>query len=111
MGAVRAMIEAQQEQNALLREGLTAALEKATAPREQRTGNVTDFMRMNPAVFTGTEIPLEAEQWITDMENILKTTKIPEADQVEVITIRLTDIARIWWLAYEACLTTPISWK
>ena len=65
-----------------------------TAPREPRTGNVTDFMRMNPAMFTGTEMPLEAEQWLTDMENLLKAAKIPEADRVEVINIRLTDVAR-----------------
>ena len=58
-----------------------------TAPREPRTGNITDFMRMNPAVFTGTETPLEAEQWITDMEDLLKATKIPEADRVEVIDV------------------------
>ena len=81
------MIEAQQEQNSLLRDGLTVALEKATALREQRTGNVTDFIRMNPAMFTGTETPLEAEQWLTDMENLLKAAKIPEADRVEVISI------------------------
>ena len=97
MGVVRAMIEAQQQQseaqqqqNALLHEALlaaqktsttaqattTAAIKKMTAHRELRTGNVTDFMRMNPTMFTGTETPLEAEKWITDMENLLKATKI-----------------------------------
>jgi len=62
-------------------------------------------------MFTGTEAPLEAEQWITDMENLLKAAKIPEADRVEVINIRLTDVARTWWLAEEASLTPPIMWK
>ena len=89
----------------------TAAVERMTAPREPRTGNITDFMRMNPAVFTGTETPLEAEQWITDMEDLLKAAKIPEADRVEVIAVRLTDVARTWWLAEKASLTPPITWE
>ena len=82
-----------------------------TAPKVPRTGNVTDFMRMNPAVFTGTEMPLEAEQWITDMEDLLKAAKIPEADRVEVIAVRLTDVARTWWLAEKFSLTPPITWE
>ena len=45
------------------------------------------------------------------MENLLKTTKIPDADQVEVINIRLTDVARTWWLAEEASLTPPVNWE
>ena len=83
MGVVRTMLENQQRQSetqqqqiTLLREALlaaqqtsaaaqvtaTAAVERMTAPREPRTKNITDFMRMNPAVFTGTETPLEDEQ-------------------------------------------------
>jgi uncharacterized protein GlcG (DUF336 family) len=132
MRVVRALVEAQQQQsaaqqqqNTLLRETLiatqkasaaaqetaTAAIERVTAPREPRTGNVTDFMRMNPVMFSGTETPMVAEQWITDMENLLKAAKVPEADWVEVINIRLTDVARSWWLAEEASLTPPITWK
>ena len=37
--------------------------------------------------------------------------KIPEADQVEVVKIQLTDVSRIWGLAEEERLEPPITWK
>ena len=111
-------MEFQLQQMAVLREGIlmaqqtaTAALERATAPREQRVGNVTDFRKLDPKMFSGNEKPLQAEQWLTDVENLLKAVRIPETDQVEVVKIQLTDVARTWWLAEEAGLTPPITWK
>ena len=72
------------------------ALERAVAPRETRPGNVTDFRRLQPAVFTGAGSPLEAEQWLVDVANLLKAAKIPEADKVEIVKIQLADVARTW---------------
>ena len=113
MGIFKLMMEQQQQQNAqqqeqiaLLREGLLAAQQTAAAvvnrvaaPREPRPGNLSDFMKLSPAVFTGTEEPLAAERWITDMANLLEGANIPAADQVKMVKLRLTDIARSWWLA------------
>ena len=69
MGLLRGMIESQQEQTTLLREGLisaqqtvAAALDKAATPREVKPGNVYDFLRMRPATFAGVGTPLEVEQ-------------------------------------------------
>ena len=93
--------QSQQEQTTLLRDGLlavqqasTAALEKVVSSRERRPGNFSDFRKLQPPIFTGTEKPLEAEQWITDMTNLLGAAKIPPADQVNVVKIQLTDVAR-----------------
>ena len=80
----------------------TAALDKVVTSREQKTGNISDFRKLQPAVFRGTEKPLEAEQWITDMTNLLEAAKIPAADQVNVIKVQFSDVARTWWLAEEA---------
>ena len=88
-----------------------AAVNRAVAPREPRPGNLSDFMKLSPAVFTGTEEPLAVERWITDMANLLEGANIPAADQVKMVKLRLTDIARSWWLAEEAKLTEPITWK
>ncbi|MBZ2164420.1 retrotransposon gag family protein, partial [Alteromonas stellipolaris] len=33
------------------------------------------------------------------------------ADQVEVIQIQLTDVARTWWLSEEAKYKEPATWK
>jgi len=50
------LMENQQKQTELLREGLM------TAPKEQRSGNVSDFRQLQPAIFTRGERPLDAEQ-------------------------------------------------
>jgi len=110
--------EVQDQQIALLRDGLLAAqqatataIEKATAPKEQRPGSISDFRRLLPRTFAGTERPLDAEQWLVDVTNLLSAARVPEADKVEVIRVQLTDVARSWWLVEEARLPKPISWK
>lgn len=55
----------QHEQITLLRDGLlaaqqaaTAAVDKVVAPKEPKVGNISDFRRLNPKTFTGNETPL-----------------------------------------------------
>lgn len=62
-------MEAQAEQNRLLREGFAlaqeiarTAIEKTTAPKEQKVGTVSDFRRLAPKAFNGKIKPLKAEQ-------------------------------------------------
>ena len=58
-GVLRGMLEAQQQQTALLREGFLAAQQTAAvAPEQARVGTVTDFRRLQPAVFTGAGSPV-----------------------------------------------------
>ena len=60
-------MENQKQQTVLLGDGLIAqqaaitTIEKANAPKEQGPGNVSDFKKLNPVMFAGTEKPLEAE--------------------------------------------------
>ena len=109
----------QQEQIALLRDGIiaaqqtaTTAVDKAAAPKEPKVGNIADFRRLNPKEFSGNEDPLESEQWITDVENLLEAANVPVADYVKVVKVQLTDVARTWWLAEEAkiVLATNLTW-
>ena len=81
-----------------------------TAPREQRPGTVSDFRRLQPAIFSDTEKPLDAEQRLIDTTDLLKEAQIPDENQVEVVKIQLKDVARTWWLAEEARLERPITW-
>jgi len=97
------MMENQQQQTELLRQELAA-------PKGQRPGNISDFRRLQPAIFTGGEKPLEAEQWLTDTSDLLNAARVPEENQVEVAKIQLKDIARTWWLAEEARLERPVTW-
>lgn len=110
--------ESHEQQLTILRDALitaqqatATAIEKVTAPREPKTGGVSDFRRLQPAVFSGTGTTLEAEQWLVDVTNLLTAARVPEAEQVEVAKIQLTDVARTWWLTEEARLEKPISWK
>jgi len=104
MRILQGMMQSQQQQTELLRQGLLVA------PRERRPGNVSDFRRLQPAVFSGTEKPLDAEQWLIDTTDLLKAARIPDENQVEVAKIQLRDVARTWWLAEEATLEKPITW-
>ena len=51
-----------------------------------------------------------AEQWLTDMVNLLEAANIPAADQVKVVKVQLTDVARTWWLA-EVNIQGQATWK
>ena len=97
------IMENQQQQVELLRQELTAL-------KEPRPGNVSDFRRLQPAIFTGEEKPLDAEQWLTDTTDLLNAARVPKENQVDVAKIQLKDIARTWWLAEEARLEKPITW-
>ena len=97
------MMENQQQQTELLRQELAV-------PKGQRPGNISDFRRLQPAIFTGEEKPLDAEQWLTDTSDLLKAARVPEENQVEVAKIQLKDVARTWWLAEEARLEKPVTW-
>jgi len=81
------------------------------APREPKPGNISDFRRLQPATFAGTEKPLDAEQWLVDMTNLLTAARVPKDEQVEVVKVQLTDVARTWWLAEEERLEPPIAWE
>jgi len=100
---IQMMMENQQQQTELLRQELAA-------PKGQRPGNISDFRRLQPAIFTGGEKPLEAEQWLTDTSDLLNAARVPQENQVEVAKIQLKDIARTWWLAEEARLEKPVTW-
>ena len=66
---IQAMMENQQQQTELLRQELAA-------PKGQRPGNVSDFRRLQPAIFTGEERPLDAEQWLTDTSDLLNAARV-----------------------------------
>ena len=109
-------VEAQSQQVELLHRGILTAQQTASAAmdvamtRQSRSGTVSDFRKLRPSVFTGTEGPLEAEQWLIDTANLLVVARIPERDRVEVVKIQLADVARDWWTTEEERLEQPVSW-
>ena len=70
MRILQGMTNSQQQQTELLRQGLLIA------PQDQRPGTWSDFRRLQPVEFSGTEKPLDAEQWLIDMTDLLKAARI-----------------------------------
>ena len=69
-----------------------------------------DFRWLQLAIFTWEERPLDADQWLINITDVLKVARVPEENQVKVAKIQLKDVARTWWLAEEARLDKPITW-
>lgn len=82
-----------------------------TVPQEQKVGTVADFKRLSPLMFKGIKKPLAAEQWLTDTMSLLEAANVPAVDQVKVVKVQLTHIARARLLSEEAKLQGPITWK
>jgi len=80
------------------------------APWEQKTGNVSDLRRLQLAIFSGMEKPLDAEQWLIGTTKLMRAVWIPDENQVKVAKIQLKDVCRTWWLAEEVRLEKPITW-
>ena len=55
---------------------------------------MSDFRRLQLTVFSGTEKPLDAEQWLIDMTDLLKAAIIFSENPVKVAKIQLKDVAR-----------------
>lgn len=54
-----------------------------------RVGTMSDFRRLNPPVFNGTEGPLEADEWARTMEAFFVASKIPNTDRVDIAKLHL----------------------
>ena len=115
--AMQRMMELQREHNELMRTSLERAqgspMSSTNGPGAMvlppRPGTVSDFRRLHPEMFTGTETPLQAEQWLAKTEQLLQATHISDADRIDVVSIQLTDIAHIWWKTETEQLEKPIS--
>ena len=100
---LKRMLELQQDQNGLLRAGVTRVQEIAehalmglsSDHASTKVGNVSNFRRLHPSNFSENETPLEAEQWLIKTEQLLNAAKIPKEDRVDVVSIQFTDIAHI----------------
>ncbi|KAJ6853555.1 uncharacterized protein M6B38_249610 [Iris pallida] len=67
-----------------------------------------DFKELGPLEFYGTEGILYADEWLENVERLMKIVRIPDDLKVETASIQLFDIARIWFKD-EPELAVPIS--
>ena len=64
-------------------------------------------MSHRPPVFTHAADPLEAEDWLKDVEKMLTVTQCTDREKVLYASGRLQGIASAWWDAYVAAHATP----
>ncbi|KAK1679348.1 hypothetical protein QYE76_040196 [Lolium multiflorum] len=61
-----------------------------------------NFQNTNPPVFSKTEEPLDADDWLQTMENNLEVAGVEEDDKVLFATHYLAGPARAWWTSARA---------
>ncbi|KAK1679844.1 hypothetical protein QYE76_040692 [Lolium multiflorum] len=61
-----------------------------------------NFQNTNPPVFSKTEEPLDADDWLQTMENNLEVAGVDENEKVLFATHYLAGLARAWWTSTRA---------
>jgi hypothetical protein len=61
------------------------------------THRIADFHRLHPPKFGGSDNPLEAEDWLREIEMKLEVVHTSERDKVLLVIQQLTGLALAWW--------------
>lgn len=73
-------------------------------PIQAKSVSITDFRKFHPLPYYRVKTPLEAEQWMADIKNLLEVAHISPVSWVNAVKIQLINVARIWGQAEEASL-------
>jgi hypothetical protein len=74
---------------------------------------MSEFMRLKPPTFVGSDNPMEADDWLKVIERKLDTMHGNGRDRVLLATHQLTRIALSWWEAYSGAVenVNTITWE
>ena len=73
-------------------------------------GSLADFQRTNPPVFSSSQDPMEAEDWLREIEKKLLIAQCSKREKVLYASYQLNGPASIWWdnfLAIQPTGHTP----
>jgi hypothetical protein len=91
---------------------------RGEAPRDVEQGcPFKRFERLNIPMFDGKQGPIESENWLVDVEEILQLAGCTEEQKVQYTTYRLSGEAKRWWNAKKVLLVQElgseraISWE
>ena len=70
----------------------------------QGRSKLRDFQNTNPSVFSKSEQPLDADDWIRTMENNLRVAHVGDNEKTDYVTHYLAGSARAWWETVRALL-------
>ena len=71
-------------------------------PKDHPGSKLKNFQNINPPMFSKSEEPLDADDWLKTMENNLEVAGVEEADKVLFATHYLSGPARAWWSSTRA---------
>lgn len=73
----------------------------------------TDFQKTKPPTYSTSTEPLEADDWLLDVERKLDTVQCIDREKVLYASHQLTGPAAVWWVNYQAMHTdkSTITWK
>src|SRR5215216_6352379 len=65
--------------------------------RDNHGSKLKNFLNTNPPVFTKSEEPLDADDWLQTMENNLEVAGVEANEKVLFATHYQAEDARAWW--------------
>ena len=71
-------------------------------PHDNQGSKLKNFQNTNPPMFSKTEEPLDADDWLQSMENNLEVAGVDAAEKVLFATHYLSGPARAWWNSARA---------
>ncbi|KAM0849221.1 hypothetical protein ACQ4PT_053871 [Festuca glaucescens] len=76
-------------------------------------GGIRKFLRLNPPAFHGSAKPLEAEDWLTEIEKIFDAMRCPDEEKVSLATFMLQGGAFDWWGVHKNKYTEGfvVTWR
>ncbi|XP_059441908.1 uncharacterized protein LOC132174233 [Corylus avellana] len=108
---VEATLDMAQMFQAMARQFVTAITDlRREAPREDERGcPFKRFEGLPIPPFNGKRDPMECENWLTDVEEILRLAGCTEEQKVQYIDFRLSGEARHWWTTKKVLLIQELS--
>nr|XP_051203536.1 uncharacterized protein LOC127317043 [Lolium perenne] len=81
---------------------ILAQLAQNQAQNNEGNGRVTirEFLNLNPRTFDTPLKPLDADDWLREMNRTLNTARVAPADRVSFVTFLLRGESAAWWDSY-----------
>ena len=80
---------------------LLVVIDRNTQQQCNELVSLNDFIRLNPPAFRYSTEPLDADDWLRNIERKLHAGHVADGDRVSYATYHLVGVASSWWENYE----------
>ena len=89
--------------------------EQRFANNNNRNGKATlrDFLQLNPKTFASSSQPLDADDWLDEMNRTISAGNVAPEDRVTFVTFLLKGESAAWWKTRQAlrAAVPPVTWE